>query len=224
MKPKIKFKNKEIQYDMNYHKNKFQNWVKDENLYRLRSEYARRNYFWFVKPGDKILEFGCGVGQNIAWHKNAYGYEINKEMYPLLESKGIEMFKEIYDIPNNFFDVIITCMVLEHLPNAVETVEFLKKKLKKGGLLVTVLPVIKYRTIEDMNKSEDGHLFGWSFYEINYLLNYCGFENILNKKIYRYGIERLKFLPDKFYFPAMTFMGKIYNYFDIMVLSKNETK
>ena len=220
METQIEFKKNQIQYNQKYHKEKFGNWIKDENLYRLRSEYAKRNYFWFVKPTDKILEFGCGVGQNIAWHKNSYGYELNKELYPFLKSKGINMYEEIYQIPDNSFDVIITCMVLEHLPNPIKIIQFLKKKLKSGGKLITVLPCLSYKRKEGLNESIDGHLFGWTFYEANYLLNYCGFTNTLNKKIYRYGIERLKFLPDNLYFPLLNLMGKIFNYFDIIIVSE----
>lgn len=219
-KPKLKFKEKKIQYDMNYHKNKFGNWIKDENLYRLRCEYARRNYFWFVEPKHKIFEYGCGVGQNIAWHKNSYGYEINKEMYPLLKSKGITMFDKEEDIPDDKFDVIITCMVLEHIENPIKTINFLKKKLKKDGLLITVLPPVTYKRKTGMNESTDGHLYAWTFYEINYLLNFCGFENIYNNRIYRYGIERFKMLPDSQYFFFLKFFGKLFGYFDIIIISR----
>jgi len=197
MKPEINFRGKEIQYDMDYHTNKFGNWITDENLYRLRCEYARRNYLDFIRPTDKVLEYGCGVGQNIAWHKNSYGYEINKKLYPLLESKGIIMYNYEKDIPDNHFDVIITCMVLEHLENPIKTLKFLNKKLKSGGKLVTVLPPVNYsRTLQ--TKNVDGHYYGWTFYEINYLLEQCGFQNIINKRIYRYGIERLKLLPSRY--------------------------
>ena len=225
----LEFKDKKIIYNKNYHLNKFANWINDKKLYNLRKEYAFRNYFSELNlTGDeKIFEFGCGVGQNISWSNHSYGYELNKEMYPFLQEQGITTYNDISLIPDNYFDIIITCMVLEHLPNPIETINMLKSKLKNNGKLITVLPPLNYNEEYGLNESTDGHIFGWTFYEINYLLNYCGFYNIINKKIYRYGIERFKKLPIKLYFPALKLFGKIFeyfsvesHYFDIMVVSK----
>jgi len=223
---KINFEDKKIKYDMNYHENKFGTWIKNKKLYKIKGEYSKRNYFNFgFREEDAVLEFGCGIGQNIAWIKNAYGYEKNKELYPLLKSKGIKMFDEINDIPNNFFDKIILCMVLEHLPDPIKTINFLKKKLKQNGLLIIVLPALNYSLKKrgSLNTSIDGHLFGWTFYEINYLLNYCGFINLINKKVYRKGIDRFwKLYRYGLYFHAITFLGKILNEFDIVIISRKK--
>ena len=224
-KQKIKFKEGKLQYDSDYHKNKFGNWINDKNLYRLRSEYAKRNYFDFIYGCERILEFGLGIGQNIAWYNNSYGFDINKELYPMLKSKGINMYNKEEDIPNKSFDIILTCMVLEHLENPIEKVKFLKEKLKDNGVLITVLTGnLSNNRKSGINESIDGHLFGWCFYEINYLLNYCGFKNILNKRIYRYGIERFKFLPDNLYFFMLNLCGKIWNNYDILIISRKEKK
>lgn len=219
---------KKIKYNMKYHEGKFGNWIKDKELYKLREIYAKRNYFnnYFNKD-SKVLEFGCGIGQNISWIENSYGYDINKELYSSLKEKGIKMFESEKEIPNDFFDIIITSQTLEHVPNPTEIIKFLKKKLKKGGKLITVIPRLREDlksyglNKKDMNKTFDGHLFGWTFYEINCLLNYCGFTNIVNKKLYRRGIERLTFL-NKFglYFFGIELLGKFTDDFDIMIISK----
>ena len=221
----LNFKGQKIKYDMDYHETKFGNWMKNKELYDLKGKYSKRNYFFDLKKDEKVLEFGCGSGQNIAWIKNAYGYELNKKMYPFLKSKGIKMFDNLEDIPDNFFDKIITCMVLEHLPNPIETINFLREKLKPKGTLITVLPALSYslKGRGDLNSSIDGHLFGWTFYEINYLMNYCGFTNVLNKRIYRRGIDRfLKFDKCGIYFFAITLLGLILNEFDILIISKKK--
>ena len=83
-KPQLNFKDKKIVYDLDYHENKFGNWIKDEELYNLKGEYAKRKYFApYFKDGFKVFEFGCGIGQNISWIKDACGYYINKKIYPL---------------------------------------------------------------------------------------------------------------------------------------------
>jgi len=213
-----------MKYDKGYVIDKWSNWLKDENLYRLRSEYARRNYFEPLKLSgyEKIFEFGCGIGQNIAWHNNSYAYDVNKDVYPMLKKKGIKMFNNTYEIPNEEFDVIITCMVLEHTPNPITVIKMLRDKLKPNGRLVTVLPLPhpKIGIRGGLNSTKDGHLFAWTFYEINCLLNYCGFENLVNKKLYLKGIEKFKSFPDSIYFPLLKSFGRLYNDYDIMIVSK----
>ena len=120
-------------------------------------------------------------------------------------------------------------MTLEHLPNPLETINILKTKLKKGGFFINVLPALgytlKYRTSEEnpLNTSADGHLFGWTFYEFNYMMNYCGFTNILNKKIYRRGIDRFAKLNRwNLYFPVINILGLIIDDFDIIIVSRKD--
>jgi len=215
-----------FEYNQEYHEKKFGNWIKDKNLYKLRCLYAKKKYFKdLIIENKRIFEFGCGIGQNIAWYNNSYGYELNKKLYPFLKEKGIKMFDDLNEIPDDYFDIIITCMVLEHLENPKKTLTFLKDKLKDDGYLITVLPMFSYnKRKEGINETTDGHLFAWTFYEINYLLNFCGFTNILNKKIYRKGIERLKFLPQSLYFFFLSFFGRLFNTFDIIIISKKRSK
>jgi SAM-dependent methyltransferase len=222
MRPKITFHEGKINYDMDYHKNKFGSWIKNEALYNRKSEYAKKRYFGFTPINSKILEYGCGVGQNIAWHDESYGFEINKKLYKFLKSKGINTYRTEASIPDDYFDVIITCMVLEHLRDPIGTVQMLRKKLKDGGKLITVLPRLWAKIGErgGLNSTRDGHLFGWTFYEINYLLNYCGFKNVENKVLYLRGQDRFYWLPKFLYFPLITLLGWLLGDYDIMVVSE----
>ncbi len=230
MKSQLQFKSNKIKYNTNYHQNKFNKLLTNRQYFMLRGIYAKNNYFDIDFDEDnKILEFGCGVGNNLSHIKNRYGYDINKSLYPALKKQGIIMYNKQNDIPDNYFDDILICMVLEHLPNPIATLNFLKGKLKDNGRIRIVLPNpnMKVSKIYGLNKSVDGHLFAWTFYEINYLLNYCGFTNILNRKIYRRGIERfypISKISASLYFFITTIVGKILNDFDILVVSKKSIK
>ncbi len=221
---KGQFKEKKIQYDMNYHADKFGEMLKDKNKYLSRGRFVSGEIFKYdFDKESKVLEFGCGIGQNLVIIKNAYGFDIDKELYPFLKERGIKTFNSLKEIPNKFFDEILLSMVLEHLPNPIETLTFLRKKLKKNGKIRIVVPGLTYYIREDINKSIDGHIFGWSFYEMNYLLNYCGFQNLLDKKLYRKGYER--FAPFyKISFGLYSFLvksfGRMFNQFDILVVAK----
>lgn len=222
MKTKLNFKEDKISYDMNYHNNKFGNMIVNPLIWKLRGEYAKKEYFSYdFNDKNKVFEFGCGVGNNLACINNKYAYEINKELYPFLKEHGIKMFDELNDIPNKFFDDILICMVLEHIPDPIEKVKLLRTKLKKGGRIRIVLPRIDYRRTE---KSIDGHLFGWSFYELNYLLEYCGFKVVYNSKCYRRGQERfapISKINNNLYHLTVNFTGRILPYcWDFIVIGE----
>jgi len=219
-----------MNYDNVYHKSKFGNIMENELAYKLRGEYFKKYYlhpYYRDKydaddKGLAVLEYGCGVGQNIAVLKG-HAYELNKELYPFLKSKGIKLYDLLSDIPNDKFDLIFTCMVLEHLDNPMETIKFLRSKLKPKGILISIVPVIDYKTKHELNSSTDGHLQGWGFYELNCLLNKCGFTNIENRKVYRRGLERFARLGSfsiNLYFLAVNLLGKVLNEYDIMVISR----
>jgi SAM-dependent methyltransferase len=46
-------------------------------------------------------------------------------------------------IPDNFFDVILMCHVIEHIENGIQIIEQLSKKIKKGGYIYIEFPSIK---------------------------------------------------------------------------------
>lgn len=104
--------------------------------------------------GGMILEAGCGVGAQtkIIAAKNPHSKFISidlsadslkeaEEMTKSLNITNVE-FKQadIYKLPfeNEFFDSVIVCFVLEHLPDPVQTLHELKRVLKTGGTLIAI--------------------------------------------------------------------------------------
>jgi len=219
----LNFNAGKINYDENYHEIKFNRLMNDKDYYNIKAKLAKKEYFKaYFEENSKVLEFGCGLGQNLGMINNKFGLDLNKKLYPLLEKSGIKMFKKLSDIPDNYFDEIILSQVLEHLEDPMQILKKLNKKLKPGGKLRIVLPKVNYNKVE-LNKTIDGHIYGWGFYEINYLLNRCGFEVIYNKIIYRRGIDKLYFLSKinfNLYYVVTKLYGRIVNDFDILVIAK----
>ncbi|MFH1711081.1 MAG: methyltransferase domain-containing protein [Nanoarchaeota archaeon] len=217
---------KGVDYTLDYHETKFDKWRGDD-FYRMKGMMARKNIFDF-KFGEnlKVLDYGCGIGQITAWIKNKHGFDINKGLYPELKRRGFVMHDSIVKIPNNYFDEIVISMCLEHIENPVDLIRQLSSKLKKGGRIRLNLPSAYYGNMGNMNKSHNGHYFCWGFPDINYLLNRCGFKVILNKKVYRKGIDRFfpvyKYLGFKAYYNLITFSGWLlsHNDFDIVVVGE----
>lgn len=99
----------------------------------------------FIADG-KLLEIGCASGarllslRKLGW-KNLYGIELVPEAVAKARAQGFpvqcgQIEDTIDDFPDNYFDVIITSMVLEHLLNPFIVFQKIAKKLKPGGQLL----------------------------------------------------------------------------------------
>lgn len=221
-----------MRYNNEYVEEKFGRIVRNKDMYEARGKIVKKEVFGFdFNEDSKVLEFGCGIGQNLICIKYKFGYDINKKIYPLLREKGFVLFDSEDKIPDNFFDEILIHNVLEHLPNPVNTLKMLRKKIKRGGKIRVCVPDLSYESYlrngkeVGMNDTKDGHLFAWTFYELNYLMNYCGYHNLLNKYLYREGYERLiPFYRISFYlyYFLVWLVGRWQNKFDIMVVAERK--
>jgi SAM-dependent methyltransferase len=78
-----------------------------------------------------VLDYGCGIGETIEYGRrnlqlNVWGTDI------ISPKVGKEFFLSTVD---RKFDVIVSCEVIEHLPNPLETFHKVKSWLKPGGAL-----------------------------------------------------------------------------------------
>jgi trans-aconitate methyltransferase len=101
-----------------------------------------------------ILEAGCGVGAQtkIVAPKNPVSKFISVDISEKSLSEARELIKSrninnvefqlgnIFDLkfPDEYFDHILICFVLEHLPNPAEALKSLKRILKKGGSITLI--------------------------------------------------------------------------------------
>jgi SAM-dependent methyltransferase len=211
-------------YDNKYHQSKFKSILQDRFLYDLKTHNAGDYFpdFNYDKwSNHKILDYGCGYGQNTAQFPNKYAYDINKELYPFLKEQG---FKVCAVLPDNFFDDILVSQVLEHLDNPMETLKMLNKKLKKGGMIRIVVPHVNYDIPKRLSQDDtDGHLQNWSCNELNNLLRRCGFKPVYNRIIYRRGTERLSWIAKHSYWLyrfLTTGFGQMVDEFDVFVIGE----
>jgi SAM-dependent methyltransferase len=83
-----------------------------------------------------ILDNGAGLREY--WYENVINYEIVD--YPSTDVVGIG---EVLPFKSESFDIIFSLAVLEHVKNPFQCSEEIIRVLKKGGLLVAVVPFLQ---------------------------------------------------------------------------------
>lgn len=129
----------------------------------------------FIKESDNVVDFGCGGAyllSNINC-KNKIGVEINSEARSNASRLGIKTVAKAEDLKDNWADVIISNNALEHVDRPLDELNALYKKIKKGGLIVFVVPhELDNRWVpNDANQ----HLYTWNSMCAGNLFTKAGF-------------------------------------------------
>lgn len=105
-----------------------------------------------VKDGDKFLDIGCGVGVLTTMVKGTYpncevwGTDISdKAMHEnTLENPQIKYLHQYVgnqdNLPDNYFDVVFSGEVLEHLDDPNDLFKDAKRVVKQGGKFIVTTP------------------------------------------------------------------------------------
>ncbi len=150
--------------------------------------------FWIkseIENNDlKILDYGCGFGQNIQSltnerFKNVYGVDIEKQAIASCISKGfnvkeldLENLKNPFDIK---FDVIILSHIIEHIQKneIINTLVFIKNEfLSDGGKLLIAVPNAQSNTDSYWAYEDWTHTTLFTSGSIYYVLKAAGFKTI----------------------------------------------
>ncbi len=117
-----------------------------ENYYLKATDYASKELLDFAlkHAGHNILDVGCATGDYCVELKklgfNATGIDINEKYVEKSVEKGIECYLMSADdlqFPDNSFDTIILCEVLEHVKDPHNVLKEAKRVAKKN-IIITV--------------------------------------------------------------------------------------
>jgi SAM-dependent methyltransferase len=215
----IKEKNK-VNYEEWYHTERHNTHFNDD-YYNARATIALTKFFKGFDTNKHILDFGCGLGQNIYKLPNAMGYDISKFGVEFCKKKNIKATNNIDDLAHESFDIVVSTHVLEHHPNPKQMLEQIYSKLKKGGSFILVIP----HEVHGKSKYEldlNQHLFTWNFQAINNLLITTGF-NVVENKYLRgagyYKLLKLSKLNFNFYRTATNFLSRLAGIKEMMVVA-----
>lgn len=182
-----------------YYDSSYFNWQKKIG------EFGGREDLWkfsnYISLSDKVIDFGCGGGyllKNISCSERI-GLEINGSARGQAQQNGIKTVSSIEEIKDEWADIIISNFALEHVENPLVVLKNLYKKLKRGGIIVFVVPQeIKWKYYkDDINQ----HLYTWSPMSLGNLFVRAGFE--VEK------VETIKYQwPPVFYMEIRRYFGK----------------
>lgn len=66
-----------VNYEAGYHTTRHSNHA-DQQYYEARAQVALKKFFSTIDKNTKLLDFGCGLGQNIYYLPNAVGYDVSE--------------------------------------------------------------------------------------------------------------------------------------------------
>jgi len=111
----------------------------------VANKYCPENY-------SRVLEVGCGSGkfaQNLKSDCEKWGVEV---YVPAAENAKshfnnilIGTYRNVENkLPNEYFDLVVCNDVIEHMSDAAEFMNDIKKKMKLGGYLIGSVPNVRY--------------------------------------------------------------------------------
>jgi SAM-dependent methyltransferase len=115
---------------------------------------VRRAAFWNASKltknlplGSRVLDVGCGRGVLLSGFADrgmqAHGFEISRTAADGADPRAkIAIASSLEDVryPVGYFDLVVLCHVLEHLPEPKRTLLEIRRILKPGGRLVVSVP------------------------------------------------------------------------------------
>lgn len=97
------------------------------------------------RPGERILEVGCGVGHLTkrmrALGADAIGVDANPHAAEVAVTDGVmTMHAESLDFPDDHFDKLLSVHAIEHIPDITGGFDEMFRVLKPGGKALFVYP------------------------------------------------------------------------------------
>ena len=148
----------------------------------------------------RVLDFGCGEGDFLRKVKkhciDVCGVELQQDYVDALNSDGISCVNNLDEIDDNSIDICVSFHVIEHLPNPLDTLSLLKKKIVSGGMIVIEVPHSNDFLLSNLSNDSFKQFTLWSKHlvlhtreSLHRMLDYVGFKDVLIEGIQRYPLS-----------------------------------
>lgn len=148
-----------------YQSTKGEDYLAYQQMFAPGAILEARKFAPHIKPTDRVLDFGCGGGWVLRHLDCAerIGVELNEAAHNLCRKNGVQVHRQINDVPAGDFDVVISNHCLEHVPYPIEALRGLRSVLRPGGRLVLIVPMDDWRVQRDFTGQDiDHHLHTWT--------------------------------------------------------------
>jgi 2-polyprenyl-3-methyl-5-hydroxy-6-metoxy-1,4-benzoquinol methylase len=156
------------------------------HLSRSRREAKHRLHYLMaaLRPGARVLDFGCGAGQFLemaaAGGYAVQGIEPGRDYANFARKNfGIEVISDMWEqitLPRGSFDVITAVEVLEHLRQPVEALRWLASLLADDGVIYLTVPNVTPITRETFRLFHFAHLHSFTPTTLQWTGAVCGLE------------------------------------------------
>jgi 2-polyprenyl-3-methyl-5-hydroxy-6-metoxy-1,4-benzoquinol methylase len=143
------------------------------------AEYLADRYH--MKKGMKLLDNGCGRGEFLhafgSMGMEVHGTDVSSYCK---DARIVDLNKENLPYPDNYFDVVFSKSVIEHISNTEHYVNEMKRVLKKGGVLILLVP--DWETQYIIFYEDPTHIHPYTVKSVERLLKMCEFGNVKTEK------------------------------------------
>ena len=127
----------------------------------------RFQYLKSVLPNRRLLDFGCGAGGFLLKARElaaiVYGVELETRLSSYYESRGLTVFQNLSEIPNDIrgYDIVTMFHVLEHIPDPRSMLIELSKFLAPDGQIIIEVPNADDALLTLYNNKPFSHFTYW---------------------------------------------------------------
>ena len=150
--------------------------------YRFGGMADRMKFAPYLRPEDRVLDFGCRGGYLLSnlTCRDRMGIEPDQRYRSECAAAGITAVASPDEVPDHWADVLISHHVLEHVPTPFETLRRLRRTIRPGGTAVFVVPCESIRTAYREDDPHD-HLFTWSPLNLGNLFTAAGYRVLMSR-------------------------------------------
>ena len=165
----------------------------------LDAQRRLASYLKFV-VGKKIADFGCGRGDFLKlvqpYCSDVIGVELQQNFVDELNTNGIPCTNNLETINDKSLDGIVSFHVIEHLPNPIETLSTLIRKVANGGQILIEVPHANDFLLSAVECEEFKQFLLWSQHlvlhtreSLRKTLRFVGLEEIQIEGVQRYPLS-----------------------------------